>query len=365
VMGNTITTDITSLALFYAIKSGAFARAGLELEVKSFIQSSQKYDAFKAGALDMDINMGAVNAAQLHSAGVPLVVLRAYTTADIWAIIVKKDSPIQRLEEFKGKKFGAVSLSGINFAVTYFAFKAAGLDVLKDMQLTTLPPAALRAAIEKGDLEGGTTYELHLSEAVKAGGVRILLRPGEMYQRHYGAPFVALVNSARKDFYEKNKQALARFDAVMEKAFADLPAHLDEAAQALVEGGTISAKDALKHPLRSVLWKYLGSKEVGEGPDAPSIEGQLVQERSAAGHLAVAVRDRARTGLGTRVRVSMTHGAHRFAAHRLPGPLHPARQVAYGQQPRLASLDPLRRTDEVRRPHGARLRPRQPRQRPR
>lgn len=236
VMGNTITTDITSLALFYAIKSGAFARAGLELEVKSFIQSSQKYDAFKAGALDMDINMGAVNAAQLHSAGVPLVVLRAYTTADIWAIIVKKDSPIQRLEEFKGKKFGAVSLSGINFAVTYFAFKAAGLDVLKDMQLTTLPPAALRAAIEKGDLEGGTTYEPHLSEAVKAGGVRILLRPGEMYQRHYGAPFFALVNSARKDFYEKNKQALARFDAVMEKAFVDLPAHLDEAAAALVEG---------------------------------------------------------------------------------------------------------------------------------
>jgi protein phosphatase len=38
-------------------------------------------------------------------------------------------------------------------------------------------------------------------------------------------------------------------------------------AQALVEGGTISAKDALKHPLRNVLWKYLGNKEVGEGPE--------------------------------------------------------------------------------------------------
>jgi protein phosphatase len=46
-------------------------------------------------------------------------------------------------------------------------------------------------------------------------------------------------------------------------------------AQALVEGGTISAKDALKHPLRSVLWKYLGSKEVGEGPEVKvvSIKG--------------------------------------------------------------------------------------------
>jgi protein phosphatase len=38
-------------------------------------------------------------------------------------------------------------------------------------------------------------------------------------------------------------------------------------AQALVESGTIAAKDAGKHPLRNVLWKYLGNKEVGEGPE--------------------------------------------------------------------------------------------------
>jgi protein phosphatase len=38
-------------------------------------------------------------------------------------------------------------------------------------------------------------------------------------------------------------------------------------AQALVEGGTISAKDAAKHPYRNVLWKYLGHKDVGEGPE--------------------------------------------------------------------------------------------------
>jgi PPM family protein phosphatase len=38
-------------------------------------------------------------------------------------------------------------------------------------------------------------------------------------------------------------------------------------AQALVEAKTISAAEAKDHRFRNVLWKYLGSKEVGEGPE--------------------------------------------------------------------------------------------------
>jgi PPM family protein phosphatase len=38
-------------------------------------------------------------------------------------------------------------------------------------------------------------------------------------------------------------------------------------AQALVEANTISAAEAKEHRFKNVLWKYLGSKEVGEGPD--------------------------------------------------------------------------------------------------
>jgi protein phosphatase len=38
-------------------------------------------------------------------------------------------------------------------------------------------------------------------------------------------------------------------------------------AQALVENKTITPEDAKEHRFRNVLWKYLGSKEVGDGPD--------------------------------------------------------------------------------------------------
>lgn len=38
-------------------------------------------------------------------------------------------------------------------------------------------------------------------------------------------------------------------------------------AEALVQAGTISRDEAREHKFKNVLWKYLGSKEVGEGPD--------------------------------------------------------------------------------------------------
>lgn len=42
-------------------------------------------------------------------------------------------------------------------------------------------------------------------------------------------------------------------------------------AQALVEAKTISAAEAKNHRYKNVLWKYLGSAEVGEGPEVKSV----------------------------------------------------------------------------------------------
>jgi protein phosphatase len=38
-------------------------------------------------------------------------------------------------------------------------------------------------------------------------------------------------------------------------------------AEALVQAGTISRDEARDHKFKNVLWKYLGSREVGDGPD--------------------------------------------------------------------------------------------------
>jgi serine/threonine protein phosphatase PrpC len=45
-------------------------------------------------------------------------------------------------------------------------------------------------------------------------------------------------------------------------------------AQALVEAKTISAAEARQHRYRNVLWKYLGSPEVGDGPKVETVQLQ-------------------------------------------------------------------------------------------
>jgi protein phosphatase len=45
-------------------------------------------------------------------------------------------------------------------------------------------------------------------------------------------------------------------------------------AQALVEARTISAAEAKEHRFRNVLWKYLGTREVGEGPEVKTVAVQ-------------------------------------------------------------------------------------------
>jgi len=45
-------------------------------------------------------------------------------------------------------------------------------------------------------------------------------------------------------------------------------------AQALVEARTISAAEAKVHKYRNVLWKYLGSTEVGDGPEVKVVQLQ-------------------------------------------------------------------------------------------
>jgi ABC-type nitrate/sulfonate/bicarbonate transport system substrate-binding protein len=234
-VGSTVSSDVSAAALCLGMKNGAFKQAGLDIDLKTFVQSSQKYDAMKGDAIDLDINMGAINAAQLHGGGVPVTVLRAVTPADIWAVVARKDSKAAKPADFKGKRFGVVSLSGTNFGVSYLAFKTQSVDLMRDVKVSVLPPAALMTALDKGDIDGATIYEPYLTTGLKAGRFRILFRPGDVYEKRYGEPFIALVISSRTEFLEKNRAATARFVAVMEQTLASLPANIDRAAQALVE----------------------------------------------------------------------------------------------------------------------------------
>jgi phthalate transport system substrate-binding protein len=106
---------------------------------------------------------------------------------------------------------------------------------MRDVRVSTLPPSALVTALEKGDIEGATLYEPYLTETLKTGRIKVLFRPGDVYQHRYGEPFLALVIAGRKEFIEKERVAVAKFIGVMEQTLTSLPNNLDPAAKALLE----------------------------------------------------------------------------------------------------------------------------------
>jgi len=235
IVGSTVSSDVSAAALALAMKDGSFKRAGLDIQLKNFVQSNQKYDTFKAGAIDIDINMGAINAAQLYSSGVPVQVLRAATPADIWAVVTPTASPLKAPADLKGKRYGVVSLSGTNFGATYAALKLVNVDLMRDVKVSTLPPSAILLALGKKEIDAATLYEPYLTPALRSGRVKVMFKPDDLYQSHYKEPFLALVISARKDFVAKNQAATAKFVEVMEQAMARLGDNTDAAATALTE----------------------------------------------------------------------------------------------------------------------------------
>ncbi|CAB3806987.1 hypothetical protein LMG28614_06505 [Paraburkholderia ultramafica] len=234
-VGYTITTDIASAALFSAQKKGLFAKAGLDVEAQPFVQASQKYDAFKGKAIDLDINAGGIEVGQLFSAGVPIVVLKAIQPADFWAVVVKSTSTAKAPLDFKGRPYGVVSLSGTNFGATYLAFKIENIDLMRDVKVSVLPPAGLIAALQSGSIEGATLYEPYLSQALRSGTMKEIFRPITLYRRHYGTTLFALNVTARKDFQGENKAAVARFMSILQSEAKALPQNLPQASQALSE----------------------------------------------------------------------------------------------------------------------------------
>jgi protein phosphatase len=49
----------------------------------------------------------------------------------------------------------------------------------------------------------------------------------------------------------------------------------DTVPQALVEAGTITAEEAKEHRFRHVLWRYLGSSQLGKGPKVRRVQVEV------------------------------------------------------------------------------------------
>ncbi len=125
-------------------------------------------------------------------------------------LLARKDRGISNAADLKGKTVGITAGSSGHFFLGLFMsyFQMRGSDV----KIIDLEPGYLSQAVIEGQADAIATWEPHIYKARKAlGDKAVLLSSGGLYRSDFY--FVA-----RKDFIQKNSEALKRFLRAIEKA---------------------------------------------------------------------------------------------------------------------------------------------------
>lgn len=136
------------------------------------VQSGQLIAAGKA-----DVSVVGVSAALAIAAKSPKVTVVGVTGGNVWKLAVPKDSPIQSIEELKGKKIGVKALSTAAYLYLRAALEAAGVDPDDDVEWLPTGTGAQEAnALDTGKVDALATYlgPYEITDGLTQKGLRIV-----------------------------------------------------------------------------------------------------------------------------------------------------------------------------------------------
>lgn len=197
---------------------------GVSVQWTQFPAGPQLLEALNAGSIDFG-HTGEAPPVFAQAAGAPLVYIATQTpNPKAEAILVRKDSPIQSVQDLKGKKIAFNKGSNVHFFLIQ-ALKEAGLQY-GDIQPVFLPPADARAAFEQGTVDAWVIWDPFFTAAKRATEARVI-RDGEGLVANREFYFAA------KPFTEKHAEQLKAIVEEVEEADAWAKANVKEAAAQL------------------------------------------------------------------------------------------------------------------------------------
>jgi sulfonate transport system substrate-binding protein len=149
-----------------------FKANGVSVQWVQFPAGPQLLEALNAGSIDYG-STGETPPIFAQAAGAPLFyVANEPPDPKGEAILVAKDSPIQKVADLKGKKVAFNKGSNVHYLLVR-ALEEAGLKY-SDIQPVYLPPSDARAAFEQGSVDAWVIWEPFLGVAKKDLGARVL-----------------------------------------------------------------------------------------------------------------------------------------------------------------------------------------------
>lgn len=169
--------------LYVAIEKGYFAALGLKVDLVTFTSAATMIAPLGSG--ELDVGGGAVSAglwnAQLRKVGIRAVADKGSTRPgwSYFSLVAKKDGPVRRCEDLKGKTISNASLSnGVLHAIELWLGKC-GLS-LADVDVKTLGYPEVVPALLNGGIAAGHLGEPLVSANLQNGTIRVLARQDEM-----------------------------------------------------------------------------------------------------------------------------------------------------------------------------------------
>ena len=221
----------------YAAKDWG-ARYNLKVDLGSYNSGADILQSFVAGRIDVG-NGGSgrlVTMAAQQPDTFYIVAANQYG-GERYGVMVAKNSPINTVQELKGKKLGVVTGSG-----TYSTFRVYlernGMKE-SDFQIVNMKVQDLRAAVQQGIIDGAVAWEPHVAIAETMGSVKRIQSMAGVNE----SPNFVLVN---RKFADENPEAVIRYIATLVDLGNLIRTKPDEAAE--LAAGEISKKGIKVEP---------------------------------------------------------------------------------------------------------------------
>jgi sulfonate transport system substrate-binding protein len=150
----------------------ALEASNVKVQWSEFSSGVPMMEAFHAGSIDFGIS-GEAPPVFAEANGASIVYVGAEPAAPHGeAILVRKDSPLQRVSDLRGKKIALNRGSNVHYFLAS-ALKATGVGY-DGVVLVFLPPSDARAAFESGAVDAWAIWDPYLASALHSTDARIL-----------------------------------------------------------------------------------------------------------------------------------------------------------------------------------------------
>jgi len=177
---------------------GYFKEQGLEVKMIQFKSGPLVHQALSAGELDMAY-IGSPPVYHWFSRGLESRILAKVNYGQA-AIISRKDSDISDVKSLRGKKLAGVRKgSGMDVLLRgYVLGEAAGLTPGKDLDIISMPPGNMEAAVDKKVVDAAFIWEPFTSKSLIRGNTQVIFDMNKAVPKYPWYIIMAMPDTLKK-----------------------------------------------------------------------------------------------------------------------------------------------------------------------